>query len=867
MRCRRMCFWFFLSLLSHFGAPADAAPWTMAVDERNGLPAVAIGGAPAIVSDFVFWGKNWVWADQSAALRIVRPFEYSVTGRNQALGFNLGATIRKVSGTQVVFEFDLTAFRPQPDVIGGGMSFKFDLATAGAHLGDPELLPGNSGWAWGRRDGTRVEMRFEPPLAAIFFERGVKSEIRAFFYQGEVPQGTKRNVATINLSGDFTITPTTTERYGADDASTWPTGLLFDWSIAPWHISPVDLSFLNAPERPAGKRGFVRSVKDSLKFEDGSPARFWGTNVAAYALFGTTRDNVKRQARRLSELGFNLVRVHHHDSYWLSPNVFGTEASPNTKSLNVMMLDRLDWWIKCLKDEGIYVWLDLHSQRALKPDDGVEAFAEISKGQPGIEVKGYNYINPSIADAMQKFSDAYVSHLNQYTGLRYKDDPAIIAMLLTNENDLTHHYGNGLLPNANVPWHNARYMKEAETFATRYGLSKDQIWRSWEHGPSKLLLNDLENRFNVAMIESLRASGVKVPLATTNTWAENPLSSLPALTAGDLIDVHSYGGIGALEKNPIYAANIIHWIAAAQVVNKPLSVTEWNVSPFPAPDRHVMPLYLSGSASLQGWDGLMQYAYSVGPLNDRGAPSNWHAFNDPALLATMPAAALLFRRQDVRESGTTYIFSPTRQQLFNELISPANSVALRSAAENGKLLIAMPATPELPWLRPTEIPDGAVVLTDPRHSLLDPDASGAVSDTGELSRNWEKGTFTIDTPRTQAAMGWIGGQTISLADIEFAINTRNATVAVQSLDGKPVNEAGTLLISLGARSVPSAGNQLPFRSEPVTGVLSIRAKEGLRLHRRTGAGWEERSASMSYEHGRYRITLDRGLGTYWLVLK
>jgi hypothetical protein len=440
-------------------------------------------------------------------------------------------------------------------------------------------------------------------------------------------------------------------------------------------------------------------------------------------------------------------------------------------------------------------------------------------------------------------------------------------MLITNENDLTNHFGNALLPNVNVPWHNARYTHEAEAFAARYELPKDRVLRSWEHGPSKLFLNEIERRFDVETIQALRAEGVKVPLATTSSWAGNPLSSLPALTAGDIIDAHSYGGFGELEKNPIYAANFINWIAAAQVVNKPLSVTEWNVSPFPTPDRHAMPLYVAGSASLQGWDALMQYAYAQGPINDRGVPSNWHAFNDPAMLATLPAAALLYRRRDVREADTLYVFAPDKRQLFEQLISPANSVALRTAAEKGKLSIAMPMTEELPWLTASDRSAGATLLTDPARPLLDSEADEVLSDTGELRRNWSKGTFTIDTLRTQAATGWIGGQSIRLRDVEIEIVTRNATVAVQSLDDKPIREAGALLISLGARSVPSAGSQMPFRSEPINGVLTVHAREGLKLYKRGGAGQEQREIPMAFEQGAYRIALDRTIATYWLILK
>ena len=49
------------------------------------------------------------------------------------------------------------------------------------------------------------------------------------------------------------------------------------------------------------------------------------------------------------------------------------------------MLEKLDWWIKCLKDEGIYVWLDLHVGRRVKAADGIDGFAEISQGRPNSE--------------------------------------------------------------------------------------------------------------------------------------------------------------------------------------------------------------------------------------------------------------------------------------------------------------------------------------------------------------------------------------------------------------------------------------------------------------------------------------------------
>ena len=610
-------------------------------------------------SDFVFWGKNWAWAGLSKEFKVVAPYEYSIVGTDQALNFALTGRIRKASNQQLVWEFDLDARNATTDVIGGGIDFALDLTNFGSELGEPELLPDNRGWAWGRSEGTRVEMRFDPPVASVYFERGNKSEIRAFFYKGEVPEGHRHYVATLNVSGDVAVGPTTAERFGLDNESTWPTDIL-DWKTA-----PVDLSFLNAPEKPAGKHGYLTAAKDKLVFKDGTPVRFWGTNLTAYALFGTTRENVKLQAHRLSELGFNLVRIHHHDSSWVVPNIFGDRTALDTQNLSLGMLEKLDWWIKCLEDEGIYVWLDLEVGRQFKFADGIDGFSEISKGKPTADLRGYNYVNTSIERAMQRFNEAYLNHRNTFNGLAYKDDPGIVALLLTNENDVTHHFGNALLPDKQVPQHNALYMAQAEAFAAKFGLAKDKTWRSWEHGPSKLFLNDLEHRFDAEMIQQLRKIGVKVPIVTTSSWGNNPLSSLPALLSGDMIDVHAYGGVDELEKNPLYAPTFVDWMAAAHVDRPAIERHRMECVAVPHSRPSIRsPLFVASSASFQGWDALMQFAYSQQPLASLGGPSNWEAYNDPALIATLPAAALLYRRGDVQEAKTDVRICPYSGSTF-----------------------------------------------------------------------------------------------------------------------------------------------------------------------------------------------------------
>lgn len=847
------------ALLADFQT-AVASDWAAMVDEQHGLPLVRDGTTDAVRSSYAFWGANWRWASQSMTMKVVGPYDYALAGKNTGLDFDIGGRASRSGPQQLTWELDIDARKEWPDVIGGGIVFKFDL-DVGKKLGTPQLLSDNRGWLWGRKAKGQpwIELTFEPPGRSAHFERGRPDELRVFLFRDRIAQGHLRQKMTLTVSGDMIVGPSDPERFGAADVAAWHADIL------DWRSSPVDLSFLNQDEKPAGRRGFVRAAGEKLLFEDGTEARFWGTNLTAAALFGTSPEAVRQQARRLSQLGFNLVRLHHHDSHWVDPNIFGTGRTPTTAGPDPAQQEKLDWWIKCLKEEGIYVWLDLHVQRHVKAGDGIEHFEEIAKGKPTADLKGYSYVNRSLREAMKRFNERYVGHVNRHTGMAYKDEPAIVAMLITNENDVTHHFGNALLPDKKVPRHSEMFMRRAEAFAAKHGLPKDKVWRTWEHGPAKLFLNDLEREFNVEMLGHLRALGVKVPIATTSSWGYNPVSSLPALSVGGVVDVHSYGGKEDIGKNPLHQPNLVSWMAAAQVAGMPLTVTEWNAERFPVVDRHVLPLYVAASAGMQGWDALMQYAYSQIPLDSAGHPSNWHAFNDPGLIAAMPAAALLYRQQHVREASSVYVFAPSAERFYGEAISPATSVALRTAAERGKLVVALPETRQLPWLRHGKVPDGARAIRDPAEPLVDRNASAMVSDNGEVQRDWGRGIFSVDTPRTQAAMGWIGGNEIRLADVRIDVATRNAVVAVQSLDGKPVRQSCDILVSMGARVLPRTGRSLPFHAEPVEGRIYITAPPGLKLYR--GGPARGSGQSVPYLDGRYVITLTSSLATYWLALR
>ncbi len=673
--------------------------------------------------------------------------------------------------------------------------------------------------------------------------------------------------------------PSLSQRYGVEVASDWMPSTLV------WDKWPLDVSWLNDGDRPAGRHGKVRARGEQLVFEDGTVARFWGTTVAARALFQGTREAIANQAKRIAALGFNLVRIHHHDSDWVEPNVF--EKGPTTGRLDQAALETLDWWVKCLRDEGVYLWIDVNVGRRFKPGDDIAGFDEL--GRLGGDGRGFNYVNPRIEGLMQQFSDRYLGRLNGFTGLALKDDPAVAAVLVTNENDLTTHFGSRLLPNAHNPVHQGLFEERARRFAQSVGLPWPRSLRLWEPGPGKLVSNELEAEFFRRTIDHLRSLGVTVPIATTSYWGDEDLVALPSLTLGDLMDVHSYGEAESLSVNPRVEANFISWIGAAQVAGKPLSISEWNVE-YPKRDRFTAPLYVASIADLQGWDAPMIFDYMEKAIATPKQVDTWSTGIDPAITALMPAAAVMFRQRHVRQATTSYRFEPTREALYDRPLSPRTSATLRTLVEQSRLVVKLPDVPELTWDGASATgPDRDLVVTAIDRDFIPAGEDRVRSDTGELERDWVAGVQTIDTPMSQAAAGWIGARRISLRDVEIRVETPKAAVAFTSLDGRPIASSRSILLTVVGQVAASSGGSLPLLAEPIKGLLSLRsarpalsmtplsptanpapAADRLSERRRSLgpiAGELSPTLPLRHEGDRYVFQLPQGIATHWFLIQ
>ena len=864
---------------STFALDPGDAEWTLSINDSAEI-LIFHRGLQVAKGSHAFWGQGESSANVHLGVTARTSNLVRIGGAVDGLGLMIQGSAQPVSPRELRVDLDVSAAKALSSITGGGMSWTFtlDSPSFGGKVEDPKLLLDKTGWRWPVAPDQELMVRFDKPLARLFFDHDNQNEIRTHFVGDRIIRpGRGRISLTVTLPQGGLISATAAEKYSRPDGNWFRDALR-------WDVSPVDLSFLNADDRPAGRHGFVKADGAKLVFADGSPARFWGTNLSGPVLFGTPRENVPRQARRIAQLGYNLVRIVQHESNWVRPNIFGGNTR-DTRHLDRRSVDAIDYWIKCLKDEGVYVWLDMHYLREIKPGDGVsQGWGEIARAK-GI-IWGFNYINPQLITLMKEFQHQYLSHINQYTGVAYKDDPAVVGVLITNENDLTFHYGLLFLADHNNPTHKALFDRDMLAFARTTGLPGDKIWRSWEPGPSKYLLNEMEHRFNRTMIDALRADGLKSPIATTNLWGSNTLFSLPALTDGDVVDVHAYGKAEALSANPRLQANFLTWAASAHVQGKPLVISEWNVE-YPEIDRFTAPLYVASVASLQGWDAPMLYNYSQvelqrpGPEEGRHRINKWSTFYDPAITGVMPAAALAFRRGHISPARAAYCLELTPARLFETLLSPEhNTATIRTLLEQSRLTIGMPAVKQLPWLKPSETSGDVTVLTDPDHDHIPPGQTLVRSDTGELVRNWTEGVQTIDTPRTQAVSGWIGGKALALKDASFQFKTTKAVVALSSIDDQPLSSSRFILITAVGQARPSpatdmgkalpgrAAEHLPFLSEPVTGTITLRTKaDGLELLSLGPDGKVVSRTTPLSENETLTIRLPSGRGTHWYVLK
>lgn len=194
------------------------------------------------------------------------------------------------------------------------------------------------------------------------------------------------------------------------------------------------LDFSHLLDPPAGKYGFVRVREGHLFFENGLRARFFGFNFPARAAM-PEHEAAKRLSGRLATLGVNVVRLHAADVMTGPGGWTSNPESPlldygagTSRRFHPAGLDRLDYFFYCLKEKGIYIHMDLYVARVFTEGDGLDYPDAIPA-----HTKCLSHFNRRMIALQKEYAKQLLEHVNPYTGLAYKEDPAIMTVELANE--------------------------------------------------------------------------------------------------------------------------------------------------------------------------------------------------------------------------------------------------------------------------------------------------------------------------------------------------------------------------------------------------------------------------------------------------
>ena len=653
---------------------------------------------------------------------------------------------------------------------------------------------------WGGND---VEVRFMlPPLGQ----------------NATVPAGTTSEVALTITAGTPVALLTDGNAVDRNDTSGW-----FPFTL-PAYDAPFDLSHLN--HKPAGKFGFLTVKGNDFIFRNGQPVRFWGVCMTAGANF-PTKDQADRIARRLAKFGINMVRTHHMDAPWSQPSLIDYSRA-DSREFNADALDRLDYFISRLKREGIYVYLDQLVHRQFKPGDGVDAAEKLENA-----AKPYSNFDPRLIELQKEFSRKLWTHVNPYTGLAYKDDPALALTEFANENDL-------MSQPVTLEPYRSRLEQRYRQWASSKGIDvpPGAVDFTRESGDILRFLAEVQRGYYDEMTAYLRGIGVKVPMTGSN-WSRNAALRW-ALEDVDFTDAHPYWDHPS--ENYTRFSNALQSAASSPVfspttmqrdLNRPFFVSEWD-QPWPNEWRAEMTVWLAAVASLQGWNGLAAYTYrhtSEGETDRLTGP--FDQFNDPTRFGLFFNTALLFRRGDVRESPSA----------LSVVVPEAAAVAHPNLNAYG--VPALHSTPEVMRVG-VQIGKAAAgsKAVKPETDPVKPEGGLIVSETREMKRHPALGYGIIDSPRTQAVYGRAGeSPSHRLRDVTFAVKTPFATLALSSMTDAPISASRRLLLTAVGRAenlgqtynllhtLKVSGGEAPILVEPVVAEVRLRTKvKGLRVH-------------------------------------
>ena len=558
-----------------------------------------------------------------------------------------------------------------------------------------------------------------------------------------------------------------------------------------WHDMPIDISSAFGPKEEAGCHGFLKAEGEDFVFEDGTPVRFWGVNFNSAQNF-PEYSHSEKVAARLRRAGVNMVRLHQLDAEWSAPNIFAFKKGKrleNTRSFDEESMDRLDYLIYCLKKEGIYIYLDFLTYRRFRIGDGVKNAELLPEA-----AKPYCIFDRTLIDLQKEYNRNLLTHVNKYTGLAYKDEPAIALAEAVNECDLL----DAEYAKIAVEPYRTELLERYRAYAREKGVKNQNEDIDGRKDPlMREFLLKTQQDYVREIISDIRAVGGRFLMTAMNRESDRTVVLTNGVT--DFSDSHAYFRGGdqrgfmndpmSLQKKNVITSQLV----TNAISGKPFFVSEWD-APWPNEFRADVTLWTAAVGALQGWNGFTLHTYRYGTAEQDHITEKigrtialggsfyrglFDCYNDPAKMGLFYHAALILRRGDVSRAKETTVYALTEREY------------LSCETERHLKKIVPPRYEEWKGVR--------FSVGENKNKTFIKVPESVISDTKELKRNVKKGVGIIDTDRTKAFYGFCHGKN-SADGLDAKVKNDFATVALSSLTDLSTKESDSMLLTAVGRA-------------------------------------------------------------------
>ncbi len=686
----------------------------------------------------------------------------------------------------------------------------------------------------------------------------------------------------------------------------------------------LDVSYL----LDASDHGKVRVNGDDFEFADGTKANFWGVNVNANSLFQDTQ-KTDILINAIAAGGYNLIRILDWDSSYYNPNIFGNAG--NSKDVSAAQLEQFNHlWAKC-KEKGIYIDFVLLGGRYASADvaDGKLTDDEVNDISQGFKMEVY--IDERLKESTKTLLKQVIGVVNPETGTTLAQDRVLAILEINNESNLMTLYDDA----AKYQFTSEKYKlmaqkKYAEFLTKKYNPDGSLSIKETENAIKAAWKADGKTGFD-ARNESLASAtiqingdflsdkysprrcadgfeffytlmknfyddmskwaktpvsegglGVECPIAGGTNFANDDRSDLFLNAHYDYVARHTYqshpttgteyqvgtavpnGGstLGSVGDNTFAAA------AQRKVMGMPFIVTESLIA---EPNIHSVEFNLIASAiySYQGWS-LTAFTYMNKKLDNRINQINnsFIIMDHPGRFSTITSASLLYQRAEISKAQVGYYRVITVDDAMNykdQIMGlPDGTYVVGKTGvyfSDGKNILFQSGEYDI-----SAGTDDAEILEKILHSQL-------ISEGGEMIWNNDEQTFVVNTKSTQGAVGYIGGKTIRLNDVDIEIETAYAQVTVSALGAQAngvnpeISTAEKLLVTAVGQSrntgaeISSDGTSItalgtaPILVQPIIGRIVLKTYDDFTVNilNSSGVAVTDRSATVEKDENGYTV--------------